>query len=170
MSLTRARIFATKAHQGQMYGSRPYHFHLERVVDIAERHDLSKEIRIACWLHDTLEDCDVKYRDIVENFGMNVAEMVYAVTDELGRNRKERKLKTYPKIKAIPGGLEVKLCDRIANLEQSILDNLESHLSMYLREHTDFRENLFENEQDEKVLRLWNHLEALIQKARAQFQ
>ncbi len=41
------------------------------------------------------------------------------MTDELGRNRKERKEKTLPKIAALYDAIVVKLADRIANMRNS---------------------------------------------------
>ena len=52
----------------------------------------------AGYLHDTIEDTDTSYRDLFDRFGEEVAELVYAVTSELGRNRAERNRKTCAKI------------------------------------------------------------------------
>jgi (p)ppGpp synthase/HD superfamily hydrolase len=95
MNETTAKEFALKAHQGQTYGTREYSFHLEAVVSIAKEFKLDENIISACWLHDTMEDCNVSFQDLKNIFGEKIAEIVYCVTDELGRNRKERKAKTY---------------------------------------------------------------------------
>lgn len=157
-----AKEFALKAHKGQSYGAREYSFHLEAVVSIAKEFDLNEDIIAACWLHDTIEDCNVSFQDIKNICGEKVAEIVYCVTDELGRNRSERKAKTYPKIKNNNDALCVKLCDRIANLQQSILDNNESLLSMYLEEHNDFKQQLFSDKSTETILLLWNRLNRIL--------
>jgi (p)ppGpp synthase/HD superfamily hydrolase len=158
---TTAKEFALQAHQGQLYGTRDYSFHLEAVVAIAKEFKLDENIVAACWLHDTIEDCKVSYQDIKAICGEAVAEMVYCVTDELGRNRKERKLKTYPKIKANDDALCVKLCDRIANMQQAFGDN-DRLSAMYLEEHKEFRQQLFHDNSTEKLLLLWNRLENLV--------
>lgn len=159
---TTAKEFALKAHQGQTYGTRDYSFHLEAVVAIAKEFKLKETIVAACWLHDTIEDCMVSFQDIKELCGEEVAEMVYCVTDELGRNRKERKLKTYPKIKNNANALCVKLCDRIANMQQSFWDKNNKLSSMYLEEHKEFKKLLYSDDSSETLLLLWKRLEDLV--------
>ena len=38
----------------------------------------------AAWLHDTLEDTEVQYEDLVSDFGREAADIVFAVTNEPG--------------------------------------------------------------------------------------
>ncbi len=161
---TTAKEFALKAHIGQLYGTREYSFHLEAVVAIAKEFKLNENCVAACWLHDTMEDCKVCFQDIKTICGETVAEIVYCVTDELGRNRKERKTKTYPKIKSNSDAIAVKLCDRIANLQQSFLDNNSNLLVMYLKEHKEFKEMLFSDKATETLLQLWKRMEELVLK------
>ena len=96
----RAFLVAEKAHINQIYDIYPYIYHIKQVVKVAEELGYDESIIIACILHDTLEDTALSYNDIKKAFGEEIAEIVYAVTDELGRNRLERKQKTYPKIRA----------------------------------------------------------------------
>lgn len=166
MTELKAKEFAIKAHGNQQYGDRPYSYHLESVVQIAKNLDLENDIILGCWLHDTIEDCNVSYQDIKREFGRDVAEIVFDVTDELGRNRKERKVKTYPKIKANEKALCVKLCDRIANLNQTISDQKFDLLSMYFKEHTEFKEKLYSPSHNINTIKLWQILDDLIEKAR----
>lgn len=161
MNETTAKEFALKAHQGQTYGTREYSFHLEAVVSIAKEFKLDENIISACWLHDTMEDCNVSFQDLKNIFGEKIAEIVYCVTDELGRNRNERKAKTYPKIKSNNDALCVKLCDRIANMQQSFIDNNDNLLSMYLKEHKEFKKLLFNDNPTESLLLLWKRLEEI---------
>ena len=167
MTELKAKEFAIKKHKGQKYGARVYQFHLEAVVKIAKETRLSEEIIMACWLHDTIEDCEVNYTDIKINFGKNVAEIVYAVTDELGRNRKERKTKTYPKIKSNEDAICVKLCDRIANTNQSIIDKKQDLMYLYIKEHEEFKMALYTSNQKDETLKLWLVLEELITLAKS---
>jgi (p)ppGpp synthase/HD superfamily hydrolase len=107
------------------YGNEPYEVHLQMVVDIAKQfiHLIPEEYRdkvlAACWGHDIIEDARQTYNDVVKILGEEVAEIIYAVTDELGRNRKERAEKTYPKIAENPFAKFVKECDRAANTAAS---------------------------------------------------
>jgi hypothetical protein len=46
------------------------------------------------------------------------ADIIYAVTNDKGKNRKERAgVKYYEGIRKTPGAVFVKLCDRIANVQ-----------------------------------------------------
>ena len=162
MTETKAKEFALIAHKGQLYGTRDYSFHLEAVVGWARKFNLNEEIVAACWLHDTVEDCGIPIEEIRNQFGETIGEMVFCVTDEPGKNRKERKEKTYPKIAANPDALAVKLCDRMANLNQSILDKNAGLLSMYLKEHADFKAKLFREDAPEFLNEMWDSLEELV--------
>ncbi len=138
-----ARRFAEKAHGNQRYGGQPYVFHLDQVAYVLTRFNrIQPEIQAAAFLHDTLEDTATNYNDILKPFGQEVAELVYAVTDEIGRNRLERHEKTYPKIAAFPEAIPLKLADRIANVEHSIRSGDGGKLDMYRREHPRFMDHL----------------------------
>jgi len=89
-----------------------------------------------------------------------VANLVRAVTDEPGNNRKQRKIATYPKIRAY--GIEavaLKLADRIANVEHCIEVGNTSLLQMYYKEHLDFSKALREAGE---LTDLWSKLDALL--------
>jgi len=158
----RALLIAEKAHQNQTYGGvYPYMFHIHQVVEIAENLECEDDIIVACALHDTLEDTELSYNNIKNEFGENVAEIVYAVTNELGRNRKERHAKTYFKIRANWKATVVKLCDRIANMEHSKKYN-DGMLKMYLKEDDDFCSELaFPHDAHDVISRAWERLDKL---------
>lgn len=160
----RALLVAEKVHSNQTYDIYPYIYHIKKVVEIAEELGYDENIIIACCLHDTLEDSDLSYNDIKKAFGEEVAEIVYAVTDELGRNRKERKEKTYPKIRANWKAVVVKICDRIANIKQSIEYN-DKMLSCYKDEHENFCRNLMSSDHPhDETNKGWIMLNELIKK------
>lgn len=73
--------------------------------------------------------------------------MVNILTDEEGRNRRERKQKTNYKLKNVlndyEGALIVKVCDRLFNVSYSIATNNTSKMKMYLAEHDDFYSSAF---------------------------
>lgn len=138
-----AEAFAVRAHAAQKYGDGPYEIHLRHAVRVLEEEGLSQSpvLQAATWLHDTVEDTNTSLEEIDIRFGAEVKDIVWRVTDEPGANRKERKLKTYPKIQGHRGATIVKLCDRIANVEASKTN--PSKLDMYLKEYPDFRTHLF---------------------------
>jgi (p)ppGpp synthase/HD superfamily hydrolase len=99
-------------------------------------------MKAAGWLHDTIEDTDTEYADLVEVFYEDIAELVYCVSNEEGKNRKERAAKTYPKIRSNSGAVALKLADRITNVENCILTD-NSKLAMYRKEYPDFKKALY---------------------------
>lgn len=162
--VTRAKLYAQIAHTGQVYSEEvPYTVHLQQVVDVLGRFNVDSDDMIcAAWLHDTIEDTRISYNDISTRFGVPVAELVYAVTNELGRNRKERTAKTYPKIRENPDAVTLKLADRIANVEYGIANGGKA--DMYRTEYPDFRAGLHSDQhRDNPVLcRLWAYLDILL--------
>lgn len=123
------------------------------MVDVLKRFGYSGKYIVAGYLHDVIEDAGISYNDIRVHFGVEVVEIVYCVTDELGRNREERKAKTLPKTASNNDAIIVKLADRIANIEHG------GKVGMYAKEHSEFKSYLYKpgicNE-------MWEHLEKLI--------
>lgn len=170
MRLERAKRLAEKAHSGQTYGEYPYTHHLFGTWDVLGKYgftgrepdrrsrERSQRLILAAMLHDTLEDTDLTYGELEGEFGREVADLVFAVTNEPGANRRERFLRTYPKIRAHPDATILKLADRIANVIHALQSNWDI-LGMYCGEWREF----------EKALRvpgecdaMWEHLESLL--------
>lgn len=151
-----ARLVAVKAHQGQYYDEMfPYEKHLDDVVRVLTDFGYTDaKLLIAGYLHDVIEDGTVSYNDIRGYFGKEVAEIVYCVTDELGRNRKERKIKTLPKTRSNPDAIIVKLADRIANIRHG------GKIDMYANEFDEFEEELYIPGVGEH---LWTELKFILQ-------
>jgi len=106
-------------------------------------------IELACWGHDLLEDTRVSYNDIRHRLDMcsdhnvtYVSDIIYAVTNEKGRTRKERANdKYYEGIRNTPGAVFVKLCDRIANVRYSKMTK-GSMIEKYRKENEEFMTQL----------------------------
>lgn len=160
--LEQAKMYAVRNHGLQEYDGFPYHKHLDDVDTIVQRYSKAVKHRIAAWLHDIIEDTPVSYNDIDKQFGYEIAEIVFCVTDEMGRNRAEKKPKTYPKIRSNSDAVFIKLCDRIANIESGLKTG-NSMTKKYLKEHTEFREALFSDGVWGKV---WKDLDMLIEKVK----
>lgn len=97
---------------------------------------------LATWGHDLIEDCRVSYNDVKEVLGQEVADIVYAVSNEKGKNRKERANdKYYEGIRNTPGAVFVKLCDRIANVQYSKMTKSRM-FEMYKKENPEFTKAL----------------------------
>lgn len=160
---TRARHFATLAHGSQSYNDEvPYVVHLEQVVNVLSRFGFDDPLMVCGgWLHDVVEDTNTNYNAIKQRFGYEVAELVYAVTSELGRNRKERNEKTYPKIKGNYAATALKLADRIANVEYGLATGGEMR-SKYVEEYPGFKTAIQFQYEDLRVTAMWRHLDVLL--------
>lgn len=117
--LGKALMFAQKAHAGQLdKGGNPYIFHVARVADRVE----SEEGKIVALLHDTIEDTDVTFEDLLIEFGASVAYAVFALT----RKKGESPELYYEYIKNHHSWVrEVKLADIADNIDESRLSVLD---------------------------------------------
>lgn len=123
----------------------PYEFHLRMVKQVAENFkylitsfNTLEEIFLACWGHDLIEDARVSYNDAKKVLGEKVADLIYAVTNEKGKNRAQKaNYKYFMGILNTPGASFVKLCDRIANVQYSKLTK-SSMFEKYKKENEKF--------------------------------
>jgi len=148
-----AKEFALDMHGAQRHGSLTISDHLNMVVGKAiQEYDHAFPLRgcgqveliQAAWLHDVLEDTTATYPELVEHFGICVADMVQAVTDGPGLNRQERHLNTYYRTRQNRGATFVKLCDRWHNQHRSLAHKEVRFASEYAREYTYFKFALYE--------------------------
>jgi len=147
----------------------PYEFHLRMVAQVAVDfiHVLTGkekfahvEIQLACYGHDLIEDCRCSYNDVKEVLGVIAADIVYAVSNEKGKNRAERANDVYYKgICATPGATFVKLCDRIANVQYSKLTKSRM-FEMYKKENKAFIERIYRDEYGQ----MFDYLDSLFTK------
>lgn len=153
----------------------PYEFHLKMVEKIAvkfmylhvpnEQNDPSNptvsNLRYAALGHDLIEDTRVSYNDVKKVLGEGAADIIYAVTNEKGKNRKERANdKYYEGIRNTDGAVFVKLCDRIANVQYSKMTGSRM-FEMYKKENAEFVSRL-RTEGDTKILPLIAELQKLL--------
>lgn len=161
VAVNKAKEYASRLHSSvnHKYDDKPYSYHLQMVFDIAKdnihhvRQEYWTHVLAACWGHDLIEDCRVTYNDVRKELGYEAAEIIYALTNEKGKNRSQRANdKYYQGIIATPYAPFVKVCDRIANFDYSIhtgssmaekyskeMDEFLSHFSEipYLKTMTD---------------------------------
>jgi (p)ppGpp synthase/HD superfamily hydrolase len=111
-------------------------------TDVDDINLTTEEIMLSAWAHDLCEDCRISYNDVKNQLGENVAEIVYSLTNDKGKNRKERAgTKYYEGIRNTPGAVFVKLCDRIANVQYSKMTKSRM-FEMYKKENIDFMVSL----------------------------
>lgn len=145
----------------------PYEFHLRMVLKVAQDYkhlvdpmtfaahynraevdlDVAKVFTDNCLVraafgHDLIEDTRVSFNDVSEKLGPVTAEIIYAVTNEKGKNRKERANdKYYEGIRNTTGAVFIKLCDRIANVQYSKMTGSRM-FEMYKKENPEFTKAL----------------------------
>lgn len=166
-------VYAKESHESvnHWYGKDktiPYWKHLQMVYDYAlkYRHHIwsSENVLIAlqaAWLHDTIEDCRLTYNDIKQQFGEKVAEIVYLLTDDKGRNRKERASENlYKEMAKNQIAVFVKLCDRLANSKFSV-DTKSSMGKKYKEEFPEFKRKLVYAGETDQYHEMFKELEEI---------
>jgi len=122
----RARIFAAEVHNaaGCTYGDndKPYSVHTDSVHEWV--YEFHKVFRIeedivntlaSAYTHDTIEDAQQTYTDVMAATNKEVADITLAVSDVPAENRMLRFLLTAPKIIKDYRALVLKICDIGAN-------------------------------------------------------
>jgi (p)ppGpp synthase/HD superfamily hydrolase len=152
-SETAAR-FAFKKHDevNQKYGGYlPYSYHLSLAAAIANKYislipEIDRDfVMSAVYLHDVLEDTHTSYNDLADAFDTELAEVVYALTNLKGRNRKERANEVYYQgIRDTKYAVFVKLADRLANVLYSSMFTSRM-FEMYKNENQNFKAKLYDS-------------------------
>lgn len=118
----------------QWYDEKPYFYHLNKVAEhvieylpsIIEKEEDILPVIFSAYFHDSIEDASLTYNDVkkiankymTEAQAYMAAEIVYALTNEKGRNRHERANdKYYEGIRNTKYAPLVKACDRLSNYE-----------------------------------------------------
>jgi (p)ppGpp synthase/HD superfamily hydrolase len=134
----------------------------KKYIPVKDRQDVFSAI----FEHDTLEDTDCSFDELVNITNYRVATIVNAVTTTKSGSRKERfSDEYYDKIKNTKYATFVKLCDRIANVKYGV-DNNNPIIKMYQKEHDNFKKKLYVQNQYEE---LWSYLDKLIEKEKTTF-
>jgi guanosine-3',5'-bis(diphosphate) 3'-pyrophosphohydrolase len=119
----KAMSFAFEVHRNQVrkYTGNAYTDHLAEVVGITasfvDKSIYDIAIPIA-WLHDCIEDQNVAYSTLVNEFGNEIADGVLLLSDLESGNREERKLATRQRLNKAPGYIQtIKIADIISNVK-----------------------------------------------------
>ena len=128
-------------------GGHPYGFHLDMVVQgvrdyghlVCAREEDVIPLFFGGYYHDSIEDARLTYNDVMkiarnwmdDEQALMAAEIVFALTNDKGRTRKERAgEKYYQGIRTTPYAPFVKLADRLANTTYSFTHSNEANLHM----------------------------------------
>lgn len=107
-----AQLFASHKHFAQKDDNgKPYINHLFQVVMILRQITDDYEILCAAWLHDTLEDTETTYNELIEEFGEKIASLVHEVTHE---GKPDEHGYYFPRLKS-KEAIMLKLSDRLSN-------------------------------------------------------
>lgn len=168
----RAVEYAIEHHGDQQYGMGiPYVTHLLQVSMVLVRFGFhpgvgseaeqrrARDLIIAAILHDVVEDTDVTREDVAAEFGDAIALLVYAVSNEPGKNRRERHAKSHHKLIEIEDAMILKLADRIANIENALATG-NKIIGMYRKEWSAFKGKL--KSTTKAPAKMWEHLERLL--------
>lgn len=142
--------YATTMHKGQYRkDGTDYINHPIRVANYVSefKSSLNMDVLLAsAYLHDTLEDTDATYYDIVNKFGLQIASLVLELTTDeeikkyLGKTKYlEIKMKNMSN-----WALLIKLCDRLDNVSD-LMTSSESFRNRYARETIDILNYLLSN-------------------------
>jgi (p)ppGpp synthase/HD superfamily hydrolase len=133
--LQKARTFAIEMHRSQKYGIYPYEVHLGHVVSVLLRFGVMPDsehnvnLIAAAWLHDVLQSTPITYTALEAAFNTEVAKIVFAATDEPDDNFDIARERALVKLTTHPAGAIVKLADRIADVEFSLISGYNDVLT-----------------------------------------
>ena len=161
-----AIYFSTKAHNGQKRKSEPdvdMIFHPFTVGMILQRAGANTNAVIAGILHDIVEDTKYSLEDVSKEFGEEIANIVFEVSENKSLNWKERKIDAINKIKtASLEGKLVECADKINNLEtlyalykeegEEVWNSFNQHKEEQEWYYTNMYNAVLENTQEENPL------------------
>lgn len=122
--LAKAYWFAAKKHKDQRRkgeGAEPYINHPAQVAHILAQAGASMNAMIAGVLHDTVEDTQTTYDELVDEFGAKISDIVMEATDDKNLSKAVRKRLQIEKMPfKSSDAKKVKIADKISNLKSMI--------------------------------------------------
>lgn len=133
-----AATFAAQRHMGQMRkdGKTPYIAHPFRVaMTVRDVFEVNDPVALAAaFLHDTIEDTTTDYDDLLERFGVEVADVVAALTKDMRMRDDLREAAYDGQLAAAPWRAKlVKLADVYDNITDSM--DAEMHKKAIQKAH-----------------------------------
>lgn len=128
--IDQAILTATTYHEGQYRkgSDTPYITHPFSVGMILQAEQCTDEVIAAGILHDTLEDTELSYEALVELFGLRIAELVLAASEEdktlTWTERKQQTIDALPLLDT--DSIQIIVADKLHNL-RSIRRDLKTH-------------------------------------------
>jgi len=118
----KAKAFAIKAHNGQVRKGEPEKPMIIHPIDVArilKQYEFDENVVSAGYLHDVVEDTSYELEDIKNNFGEDIASLVYGASEpDKSLSWEERKTHTIEQTKNLDFRHKAVICaDKISNLE-----------------------------------------------------
>lgn len=135
LSIQETIKFAKESHRGQMYGDRPYEYHLESVAEVVKTFSFDGRdtefydiiVKVA-WLHDIVEDTSVTL-DMLRTMGYS--EAVVNGVEAMNRDEKESYGEYINRVMQSEVALYVKLADSLCNFRESKKNNDTRRMAKY---------------------------------------
>jgi (p)ppGpp synthase/HD superfamily hydrolase len=113
--------FAAEKHRTQVrknVRNTPYFSHPAHAALLVQQAGVTdRNVIVACLLHDTVEDTNTTYQELVDNFGPKIADIVMECTDDKSLQKVERKKLQIIHVKTASTEAKlVKLADKYSNL------------------------------------------------------
>jgi (p)ppGpp synthase/HD superfamily hydrolase len=112
----KAQLFAQEAHKGQVDDDgKPYfEAHCAQAAEIVKLLTNDEDVIASAYLHDTLENTDITYKQLADTFGVRVADLVNELTHEGTNNHYGY---YFPRLHSREA-IMVKLADRLSNISR----------------------------------------------------
>lgn len=125
MLIHKAIEFAALRHKDQKRKGTvlPYIVHPMEVMQILTQNGCDENVIVAGILHDTIEDTETTYDDILENFGKEIADIVASESEDKSKSWKERKQTTIDRLPKESLETQLVCCaDKLSNLRSMLFD------------------------------------------------
>ena len=115
--IDKARDFAKLKHKGQTddHGLDYFTSHLEQVVALVKLITNDEEMIATAYLHDTIEDTKTTYQELIKEFGIDIAGLVYELTHD---GKKDTYGYYFPRLNS-RRAIVIKFADRLSNLSRT---------------------------------------------------
>jgi len=112
----KAKLFSKHKHTGQLddIGLDYFETHIVQVVNILTQVTQDQEIIASAWLHDTIEDTETTYEELIKEFNKKIADLVMEVTHD---GKADQKGFYFPRLSS-KDAILIKFADRLSNLSR----------------------------------------------------
>lgn len=160
----RARAFATGAHAAinhrRKYTDVPYITHPAAVAEIVRTVPHTRAMLAAAWLHDVVEDTGVTVEQVTTEFGPEIGQLVYWLTDkstpEDGNRARRKAIDRIHSASAPPEAQTIKLADIIENT--STINEYDPEFAKVYRKEKEALLDLMNKGDTQLLSRAWKQL------------